>query len=196
LRPCHINARSASSRGVRTSSAPQARIRAIASSAVRSTSARTPSTSIRSAAPASSGQSTPVALTIASIASRSHISIAAGTIPAPMIADTAAPAPSVDANVAKTVRVASGERRMRTTASVTIPRSPSLPTRTPMRSYPSASAWPSCVPISTTLPSASTSVTATAWFTVKPYFKQCAPPEFSAMFPPIVQTLCEEGSGA
>jgi len=31
---------------------------------------------------------------------------------------------------------------------------------------------------------------------VKPYFKQCAPPEFSAMLPPIEQTLCDDGSGA
>jgi hypothetical protein len=27
-------------------------------------------------------------------------------------------------------------------------------------------------------------------------FKQCTPPEFSATFPPMVQAICEEGSGA
>src|SRR3989442_1724305 len=31
---------------------------------------------------------------------------------------------------------------------------------------------------------------------VNPYFKQCAPPEFSATFPPMLQIDCEEGSGA
>jgi hypothetical protein len=34
------------------------------------------------------------------------------------------------------------------------------------------------------------------WFVVKPYLRQCAPPEFSAMFPPIEQTDWLEGSGA
>jgi hypothetical protein len=29
-----------------------------------------------------------------------------------------------------------------------------------------------------------------------PYFRQCTPPEFSAILPPIVQAICEEGSGA
>src|SRR5438094_969621 len=31
------------------------------------------------------------------------------------------------------------------------------------------------------------------WLTVKPYFRQCAPPEFSAMLPPMVHTLCDDG---
>ena len=30
---------------------------------------------------------------------------------------------------------------------------------------------------------------------VKPYLKQCAPPEFSATLPPIEQTICDDGSG-
>ena len=29
------------------------------------------------------------------------------------------------------------------------------------------------------------------WLTVKPYFRQCAPPEFSATLPPIVHTCCD-----
>ena len=45
-------------------------------------------------------------------------------------------------------------------------------------------------------PSGSTISAASTWLTVKPYFRQCAPPEFSAALPPIVQTCCEEGSGA
>ena len=31
---------------------------------------------------------------------------------------------------------------------------------------------------------------------VMPYFRQCTPPEFSAMLPPMVQAICEDGSGA
>ena len=34
------------------------------------------------------------------------------------------------------------------------------------------------------------------WLTVKPYFRQCAPPEFSATLPPIVHTCWLDGSGA
>jgi hypothetical protein len=161
-------------------------------SAVCSTSA-SGRPSIRSAAP-TSGQSRPVAAFAASIASRSIISIAAGTIPEAMMAETALPASSVEGNVAKKVRVAWGFLRIRSTISVTMPIIPSLPTRTPRRSYPGASR--TGPPRSTTLPSASTTRAPRTWFVVKPYFRQCAPPEFSATLPPIVQTLCEEGSGA
>ena len=31
---------------------------------------------------------------------------------------------------------------------------------------------------------------------VSPYLRQCTPPEFSATLPPIVQAICEDGSGA
>ena len=34
------------------------------------------------------------------------------------------------------------------------------------------------------------------WFAVNPYLRQCAPPEFSATLPPIVQTCWLDGSGA
>ena len=60
--------------------------------------------------------------------------MAAGTMPEAMIAETAAPASSVEGNVAKKVRVACGLRRMRSTTSVTMPSMPSLPTSTPSRS--------------------------------------------------------------
>ena len=88
---------------------------------------------MRSAAP-TSGQSTPVAALMATIASRSIISMAAGTIPAAMMRDTAWPASSVEGKVAKMVRVASGLRRIRSTTSVTMPSVPSLPTSAPVRS--------------------------------------------------------------
>ena len=29
-----------------------------------------------------------------------------------------------------------------------------------------------------------------------PYLRQCTPPEFSATLPPMVQAICEDGSGA
>ena len=37
---------------------------------------------------------------------------------------------------------------------------------------------------------------ASTWLTVKPYFRQCAPPEFSATLPPIEQICWLDGSGA
>ena len=32
--------------------------------------------------------------------------------------------------------------------------------------------------------------------TVRPYLRQCTPPEFSATLPPMVQAICDDGSGA
>ena len=133
LRPFHISSRSAASFGTRISSAPALRASSMAFADVCSHSAATPSTSIKSAAP-TSGQSTPVAALAATMASVSIISIAAGTIPEAMMALTAFPASVVEGKVAKNVRVASALRRIRSTTSVTIPSSPSLPTTTPVRS--------------------------------------------------------------
>ena len=115
-------------------------------------------------------------------------------MPEAMIALTAFPASVVEGKVAKNVRVASGLRRIRSTTSVTMPSRPSLPTTTPVRSYSGRSS--TAPPRSTTLPSCSTIRSPRTWLTVNPYFRQCAPPEFSATFPPMLQTLCDEGSGA
>ena len=41
-----------------------------------------------------------------------------------------------------------------------------------------------------------TRVSPSTWLVVTPYFRQCAPPAFSATLPPIVQTGWLEGSGA
>ena len=148
---------------------------------------------MRSAAP-TSGQSSPVAALAASMASRSIISMAAGRMPAAMMRETASPPSSVEGKVAKKVRVASGLRRSRSVTSVTMPSMPSLPTSAASRSWPGASsAGP---PMSTTLPSCRTRRAPSTWFTVKPYLRQWAPPEFSATFPPMEQMLCEDGSGA
>ena len=51
-------------------------------------------------------------------------------------------------------------------------------------------------PSATTSPSGVTSSTPVTWLVVKPYFRQCAPPEFSATLPPIEQTCWLDGSGA
>ncbi len=126
FRPFHMSARSASSRGSGSRSRPpRARARPRSRTCARPRRAG-PSTSMRSAAP-TSGQSSPVAALAATIARRSIISIAAGTMPEAMIAETGAPASSVEGNVAKNVRVACGLRRIRSTTSVTMPSIPSLP---------------------------------------------------------------------
>ena len=53
--------------------------------------------------------------------------------------------------------------------------------------------WP---PMSTAVPSTNTMRTPSTLLVVTPYFKQCAPPEFMAMLPAMVQASWEEGSGA
>ena len=89
------------------------------------------------------------------------------------------------------MRTLSGARRTRNVSRVAIPSVPSEPTNTPSRPGPS-----SHTDSSTSSPSGSTISAASTWLTVKPYFRQWAPPEFSATLPPIVHTCCEEGSGA
>ena len=71
------------------------------------------------------------AASAARMASASIISMAAGTMPAPMIADTAAPPASMLSNAARNVCTVSGRRRIRTTAFVAMPSVPSEPTIEP-----------------------------------------------------------------
>ena len=80
---------------------------------------------------------------------------------------------------------------MRSVSFVAIPSVPSEPTNAPRRSGPS-----SHTDSSTSSPSGRTISAASTWLTVNPYFRQWAPPEFSATLPPIVQTCCDDGSGA
>jgi hypothetical protein len=124
----------------------------------------------------------------------SIISTAAGTIPAPTMSLTTSPAARTDGKSASSVRTDSGVRSSRTTTFVVIPSVPSEPTNTPRRSGPACS--PVSEPRVTTDPSASTTSSSSTWFVVNPYFRQCAPPEFSATLPPIVQTCWLLGSGA
>ncbi len=89
----------------------------------------------------------------------SIISSAAGTIPAAMIAETASLAARRLMKSAKTVRTAAGIGSRRSVISVATPNIPSLPTKSPTRSGPQGS--PCGEPSRTTLPSASTTSSAT-----------------------------------
>ena len=111
-----------------------------------------------------------------------------------MMSLTAPPASSTLRKPTSMVCTTSGTRTSRSVTSVATPSVPSLPTKAPSRSYPgySGAAPPRC----TTAPSGSTTSAPVTWLTVKPYFRQCAPPEFSATLPPIEQTCCDDGSGA
>ena len=104
-----------------------------------------------------------------------------------MMALTAAPASSVVRNAASTVTTACGARSSRTATLVAMPSVPSAPTNTPTRSYPAVSAaLPAPIHISS--PSGVHTSRPVTWCAVNPYFRQCAPPEFSATLPPIEQT--------
>jgi len=48
----------------------------------------------------------------------------------------------------------------------------------------------------TVSPCAVTKSAPRTWLVVNPYFRQCAPPEFSARLPPIEQICWLDGSGA
>ena len=122
--------------------------------------------------------------------SESIISIAAGTIPAAITAETTSPAASVVVNAASSVSTRCGRGSTWTTISVAMPSVPSEPTNAPSRSSSPA------LSSRTTSPSARTTSSSRTWFVVNPYLRQWAPPEFSATLPPIVHTCWLEGSGA
>ena len=126
--------------------------------------------------------------------SLSSISIATGITPRWITDDTASEAARTLSKIASRVRVAGGRRTRRSVASVTMPSVPSEPTSSPRRSTPGASG--TRLPRRTMRPSDSTTSSARMWFTVEPWASVCGPPELFAMFPPMVQTRCEDGSGA
>ncbi len=84
-------------------------------------------------------------------------------------------------------RAACGLGTSLTVTSVTTPSIPSEPMKTASKSRPGASR-PS-LPSSTTSPSVVTIRTRSTLCTVRPYFRQCTPPEFSATLPPIEQAI-------
>src|ERR1017187_6279590 len=122
------------------------------------------------------------------------ISSADGSIPAAIMSLTVWPAACGESNAASSVCTTSGLLTMRSVTLVATPSVPSEPTNTPVRSYPGASsvAEPSC----TSSPLGKTTSSPSVCVTVNPYFRQCAPPEFSATLPPIVHTDCDDGLGA
>ncbi len=91
-------------------------------------------------------------------------------------------------------RAVSGLGRSLTVISVATASMPSDPIMSASRSSPGASS--ASLPNSTTSPSTVTARTRSTLCKVRPYFRQCTPPEFSATLPPIEQAICEEGSGA
>ena len=122
------------------------------------------------------------------------ISSADGNMPAAIMSLTVWPAACGESNAASNVCTTSGRLTMRKMTFVATPSVPSDPTKTPVDRIPASQALRSQAGQvrrwATPLPAPSVCVT------VKPYFRQCAPPEFSATFPPMVQTDCDEGSGA
>ncbi len=125
----------------------------------------------------------------------STISRAAGIIPWAMMAVTARPASSMESKIPRRVRTPSVIGRSWTSISAAIPKHPSDPTKSPTRSRAPSGDRPA-PPSSTTSPSDRTTVNPVTYRPVTPYLRQWGPPEFSATFPPRVQVLCDEGSGA
>ena len=149
--------RSASSRAIRTSVAPASVQKRSTSSKRASHSRSEPSSSTSSAAPASSGKPAWAIGSAAWMARLSIISIAPGTTPARVMADTASPACSGESKKATSVRTASGTGTTRRVILVTSASVPSEPTSAPSRSRPGRSA---CGPPTvTSVPSVSTAST-------------------------------------
>ena len=126
-----------------------------------------------------------------------------------MTAATALPAVSTSSNEAMMTRASRGVGSSFTTTSVTTISMPSEPMQAPSRSSPGVSSATDSVVAAgaeaepgSVLPSVMGSPsmvkprTASTLWTVRPYFRQCTPPEFSATLPPMVQAICEDGSGA
>src|SRR3954452_17301016 len=127
------------------------------------------------------------------MASSSIISIAPGTTPLVTISPTASPAARVESKNATSVLTVSGTGTTRSQAFVATPSVPSEPTNAPRSAWPGAAS--SRPPSHIISPSGSTTSSPQTYVVVKPYLKQCAPPEFSATLPPIEQTIWLDGSG-
>ena len=115
-------------------------------------------------------------------------------MPAATIAATALPAFSTSSNDAMMTRAHCGFGSSFTVTSVTTKSIPSEPTARARRSSPGASG--ASLPSSSGSPSMVKPRTRNTLCRVKPYFRQCTPPEFSATLPPMVQAIWLDGSGA
>ena len=153
-----------------------------------------PSTSISSTAPASSGSPRWSQSSTSAVVCWSMISIAAGTMPAAMVAETVRHASTMVAKSNSMVLTAAGRGSSRTQISVTTASVPSLPTITESRSTSGRSAL--SPPSVTTVPSWSTATSPSTWLNITPYLRQCGPPALVETLPPSVLTCCEAGSGA
>ncbi len=194
LRPAQKARRSSSEPLTRKVVAPAARAIPSMRRAAAVTSASGPSVSMISSASASVGYPAPTKASAARMAGPSIISMPAGMMPAAMTSPTQRAASSTAPNPARKATAVAGRLRMRTVTSVTMPSSPSEPVRAPNRSSPGASnALP---PRRTTSPPINTTSSPSTLLVVRPYFRQCTPPEFSATLPPMVQAIWLEGSGA
>ena len=124
----------------------------------------------------------------------SIISRPAGMMPAAITAATASPAFRTSSKLAMMQRASCGLGTSFTVTSKVTASMPSLPTTSASRSSPGLSS--ASPPNSIGSPSAVKPRTRITLCRVRPYFRQCTPPEFSATLPPMVQAIWLEGSGA
>ena len=124
----------------------------------------------------------------------SIISKPAGMMPAAITEATASPALRMSSKLAMMQRANWGLGTSLTVTSVTTASMPSLPMTTASKSKPGASK--AVLPKVTAWPSMVKPLTCKMLCRVKPYFRQCTPPEFSATLPPMVQAIWLDGSGA
>ncbi|MNE50991.1 hypothetical protein D3C80_1455920 [compost metagenome] len=115
-------------------------------------------------------------------------------IPAAMISPTARPALATESKAASSTLATCGLGSSLTVTSVMIPSMPSEPVNSASRSKPGASRL--SAPRVRHSPSTVRISTLSRLCTVRPYFRQCTPPAFSATLPPIEQAICDDGSGA
>ena len=115
-------------------------------------------------------------------------------MPAPIRSATARPALSTSSKLASRTFATGGRGNSLTVTSTTTPSSPSEPVNSASRSKPALSR--ALDPRLRRSPSRVTMSTCNRLCTVRPYFRQCTPPAFSATLPPMEQAICEDGSGA
>ncbi len=107
---------------------------------------------------------------------------------------TAWAAQPASGKAASSARMSAGSGSSRTVISVTTASRPSEPVISAIRSKPGASR--ASEPMVSRSPSMVSASSFRMLCTVRPYFRQCTPPAFSATLPPIEQASCEDGSGA
>ncbi len=179
--------------GAWTASAPSLRT-SFSSAWIRVASSALPSASAITMNLAASGSSMGNAPRVAFTAPASRYSSAAGTTPLARADSIAAQPVCVSSYTAANGSVASGAGISLTHAAVTMPRVPSEPISSDLRSYP-ATSFRIGPPILTSSPGASTTSSPLIHAPVTPYLKACGPPALVAMLPPSCDCSAEPGSG-